>query len=223
LIIGKMWFWWVVVCCVWALVKCEITNSLRELAGGAFLKATPFGNKQLIGKTVDRTFHYVSKLDSEDCSKKLLCGLAGKVDKLTWDEELMLQAFQSPIDYTSPYVQLRVAVEVGRKNVTNCKMVYSRCTLELHEMTKVLRRQGISFEIPGAEKDCSVYFLWKTTGRKKGERAGKNVPGGEDKQKISTVGGEDKQKVSTGGGDKKEVEEETSVEGEAESVAEKPE
>lgn len=173
---SKMWLPAFLLCCVGGMVKSEITNSLRELAGGAFLKATPFGDKNLIGKTVDKTFQYVSKLDAEDCGKKLLCGLAGKQGKLTWDEELMLKAFQGSIDYTSPYVQLRVAVEVGRRNVTNCKMVYSRCSLQLHEMTKLLRRQGISFEIPGQEKDCSVYFLWKTTGRKKNERVAKNLP-----------------------------------------------
>ena len=34
-------------------------------------------------------------------------------------------------------------------------------------MLKILRRQGISFEIPGEERDCQVYFLWK----KKSKRA----------------------------------------------------
>ena len=39
--------------------------------------------------------------------------------------------------------------------------VYPKCFLDLPDMLKIMRRKGISFEIPGEERDCQVYFLWK--------------------------------------------------------------
>ena len=36
-------------------------------------------------------------------------------------------------------------------------------------MLKILRRQGISFEIPGEERDCQVYFLWKKKDKREAE------------------------------------------------------
>ena len=52
-------------------------------------------------------------------------------------------------------------IQVGKDGERECFEVYPRCYLDLHEMLKILRRQGISFEIPGEERDCQVYFLWK--------------------------------------------------------------
>ena len=34
-------------------------------------------------------------------------------------------------------------------------------------MLEILRRQGIAFDIPGEERDCQVYFLWKKKDKKK--------------------------------------------------------
>ena len=34
-------------------------------------------------------------------------------------------------------------------------------------MLEILRRQGISFDIPGDERDCQIYFLWKKKAKKK--------------------------------------------------------
>ena len=34
-------------------------------------------------------------------------------------------------------------------------------------MLAILRRQGFSFDIPGKERDCQVYFLWKKKEKKK--------------------------------------------------------
>jgi hypothetical protein len=51
--------------------------------------------------------------------------------------------------------------QVGKDGERECYDVYPRCILDVSEMLEILRRQGISFEIPGEERDCQVYFLWK--------------------------------------------------------------
>jgi len=59
--------------------------------------------------------------------------------------------------------------------------------MALPEMLKILRRQGISFEIPGEEKDCQVYFLWKKktprpVENEVEERTGREQDGGQEKE-----------------------------------------
>lgn len=153
-----------------ALVELSVTNSLRELAGGAFLSSWPSPARQLVRDKVEMSIKYANNIDQEDCAKKMLCQLAGKRrtiggNSLSWDEQLLINAFDvDAIDYASSSVQFNVAVQVGKKEANNCPEVYSRCNLNLEEMLKTLRRQGISFEIPGDEKDCAVYFLWKNKG-----------------------------------------------------------
>ena len=58
-------------------------------------------------------------------------------------------------------------VQVGKDGERECVDVYPRCILDLPEMLEILRRQGISFEIPGEERDCQIYFLWKKKDKKK--------------------------------------------------------
>merc|ERR1712008_186752 len=53
-----------------------------------------------------------------------------------------------------------IAVKVGQEG-QKCNEVYPRCFLGLAELLRILRRQGISFDIPGKDRDCQVYFLWK--------------------------------------------------------------
>ena len=58
-------------------------------------------------------------------------------------------------------------VQVGKDGDRECVDVYPRCILDLPEMLEILRRQGISFDIPGEERDCQIYFLWKKKDKKK--------------------------------------------------------
>ena len=57
--------------------------------------------------------------------------------------------------------------QVGKDGERECIDVYPRCILYLPEMLEILRRQGISFDIPGEERDCQIYFLWKKKDKKK--------------------------------------------------------
>ena len=58
-------------------------------------------------------------------------------------------------------------MQVGKDGERECVDVYPRCILDLSEMLEILRRQGISFDIPGEERDCQIYFLWKKKDKKK--------------------------------------------------------
>jgi len=136
-------------------------SPLRELARGAFLNSWPV-SKGLFDLKKESLL-LANKADADDCGKRLLCELAGKrKEELSWDEELMLEYYEaSRVDYTSDSLFFNIAVKVGREKERSCTDVYPRCLMALPEMLKILRRQGISFEIPGEEKDCQVYFLWK--------------------------------------------------------------
>ena len=80
----------------------------------------------------------------------------------------------------------KLTIQVG-KSGASCSSTYLRCVLELEELLQIFRRQGnpnyyltwlwlvikigknlysgvllgITFDIPGDERDCQVYFLWK--------------------------------------------------------------
>ena len=58
-------------------------------------------------------------------------------------------------------------MQVGKDGERECVDVYPRCILDLSEMLEILRRQGISFDIPGEERDCQIYLLWKKKDKKK--------------------------------------------------------
>ena len=66
------------------LVEMSVTNSLRELAGGAFLSSWPPPGRRgsparkLVGNQVEMSIKYANNIDQEDCAKKMLCQLAGK-------------------------------------------------------------------------------------------------------------------------------------------------
>ena len=68
------------------------------------------------------------KEDSGDCLKRLLCELQSKDDKsLAWDEALIKHSVDSNLDYTSPILQLQIAVDLGRKQGSKqCSVVYDR-------------------------------------------------------------------------------------------------
>ena len=57
--------------------------------------------------------------------KRLLCELQTK-ENLSWDEQLLKNAVPSQIDYTSPTLQMNVAVALGRNNPQQCGVVYNR-------------------------------------------------------------------------------------------------
>jgi len=134
--------------------------ALRELATSAFIYSWPVGQiselQELKTRVVkDAIFH-----DSEDCAKKLLCGLAGRDPPLQWDEELLLNYYNQRVDYSSDTLFFNIAVKVGKDGFRSCTEVYPRCLLDLETLLGMLRRQHISFHIPGQQRDCEVFLLW---------------------------------------------------------------
>ncbi|XP_023332580.1 uncharacterized protein LOC111704546 isoform X3 [Eurytemora carolleeae] len=121
--------------------KGSASNSIRELAKAAILKSWPFGDKQVMADLISEYEVFANSLDFDDCGKKFLCQMSGKKSEdLEWDEEMM----------------------VGKSSVGNCDAVYSNCLLTQEELVDSLRNQGLSVDIPGADRDCSFYFLWRS-------------------------------------------------------------
>merc|ERR1712126_194660 len=140
--------------------------ALRELARGAFLNSWPVTNIQELQYLKTESLHGANYQDTDDCAKKLLCELTKK-QELEWDEELLLQYYDEPVNYGSDSLFFNIAVKVGKDGERECIDVYPRCILDLPEMLAIMRRQGFSFDIPGEERDCQVYFLWKKKDKKK--------------------------------------------------------
>merc|ERR1712106_950305 len=132
--------------------------------------------------------------DTDDCAKKLLCELAGKED-LNWDEELLINYYDKPVNYGSDSLFFNIAVKVGKDGERECYAVYPRCFLDLPEMLKILRRQGISFEIPGEERDCQIYFLWKKKSKRTetAKKKSKDLLSNEDKSEADAIKFEDEE------------------------------
>merc|ERR1711971_201727 len=136
-------------------------SPLRELARGAFLASWPVTNVPELEDIKEESLMMANKADAEDCAKRLLCEIARKEDQLEWDENLLMDYYRANrIDYTSKSLFFNIAVKVGQEG-QKCNEVYPRCILGLPELLRILRRQGISFDIPGQDRDCQVYFLWK--------------------------------------------------------------
>merc|ERR1719234_2019121 len=136
-------------------------SPLRELARGAFLASWPVTNVPELEDIKEESLMMANKADAEDCAKRLLCEIARKDDQLEWDENLLMDYYRANrIDYTSKSLFFNIAVKVGQEG-QKCNEVYPRCILGLPELLRILRRQGISFDIPGQDRDCQVYFLWK--------------------------------------------------------------
>merc|ERR1719234_2910349 len=136
-------------------------SPLRELARGAFLASWPVTNVPELEDIKEESLMMANKADAEDCAKRLLCEIARKEDQLEWDETLLMDYYRANrIDYTSKSLFFNIAVKVGQEG-QKCNEVYPRCILGLPELLRILRRQGISFDIPGQDRDCQVYFLWK--------------------------------------------------------------
>jgi len=136
-------------------------SPIRELARGAFLASWPVTNVPELEDIREESLMMSNKADAEDCGKRLLCEIARKEGKLEWDEKLLMEYYRANrIDYTSKSLFFNIAVKVGQEG-QKCNEVYPRCILALPELLRILRRQGISFDIPGKDRDCQVYFLWK--------------------------------------------------------------
>merc|ERR1719209_2560320 len=136
-------------------------SPIREHARGAFLASWPVTNVPELEDLREESLMMSNKADAEDCGKRLLCEIARKEGQLEWDEKLLLNYYRANrIDYTSKSLFFNIAVKVGQEG-QNCNEVYPRCILGLPELLRILRRQGISFDIPGKDRDCQVYFLWK--------------------------------------------------------------
>eukprot|EP00090_Calanus_glacialis_P037561 TRINITY_DN6481_c0_g1_i1.p1 TRINITY_DN6481_c0_g1~~TRINITY_DN6481_c0_g1_i1.p1 ORF type:complete len:202 (-),score=57.03 TRINITY_DN6481_c0_g1_i1:83-688(-) len=140
--------------------------ALRELARGAFLNSWPVTNKPELQNLKTESLNDANYHDTDDCAKKLLCELTKK-EGLEWDEELLIKYYDQPVNYGSDSLFFNIAVKVGKDGERECVDVYPRCILDLSEMLEILRRQGISFDIPGEERDCQIYFLWKKKDKKK--------------------------------------------------------
>jgi len=136
-------------------------SPIRELARGAFLASWPVTNVPELEDLREESLMMSNKADAEDCGKRLLCEIARKEGQLEWDEKLLVNYYRANrIDYTSKSLFFNIAVKVGQEG-QKCNEVYPRCILGLPELLRILRRQGISFDIPGKDRDCQVYFLWK--------------------------------------------------------------
>merc|ERR1711935_854312 len=146
----------------------SLASPLRELARGAFLSSWPVTSTPALSHLSQESLHISNEVDKDDCGKKFLCELARKdAGQMYWDELLMLKYYDRTIDYASKSLFFNIAVKVGKDRKRPCAEVYPRCSLELQEMLDILRRQGISFDIPGEERDCQVYFIWKKKNHKK--------------------------------------------------------
>jgi len=140
--------------------------ALRQLARGAFLNSWHVTNNQELQYLKTESLQDANYHDTDDCAKKLLCELTKKQD-VEWDENLLLEYYDKPVNYGSDSLFFNIAVKVGKDGERECIDVYPRCILDLPEMLAILRRQGFSFDIPGKERDCQVYFLWKKKEKKK--------------------------------------------------------
>ena len=56
-------------------------------------------------------------------------------------------------------------MKVGKDGERDCQDAYPSCFLKLPEMLKLIRRQGISFELPADELECQVYVVWRKKDR----------------------------------------------------------
>jgi len=149
----------------------KISGSLRYLSKAVFTKAI-VGDSLPIRNSGGNEIPAVKRLarkallssnqeDSSDCTKRLLCELQTR-ENLSWDEELLRNAVPSQIDYTSPTLQMSVAVALGKNNPQQCGVVYNRCQYDGGEIMNFLRKSGTSIEIDSddLEYECNVLFLW---------------------------------------------------------------
>jgi len=114
----------------------KVSGSLRYLSKAVFTKAIvgdslPVRNGLIhneipaVKQLASRALLHSNQEDSSDCTKRLLCELQTK-ENLSWDEELLKNAVPSQIDYTSPTLQMNVAVALGKNNPQQCEVVYNR-------------------------------------------------------------------------------------------------
>jgi len=137
------------------------SSPLREMMRGAILDSWPIFQNQKRNK--DDALLLANELDVESCAKKFLCELAKTKGELEWDEELVLKQFTKKVDWTSSSLFFNIAVKLGNEDKRTCSTIYPMCSLSKEDMTDVFRRQGISFTIPGKDRNCMFYLLWKKT------------------------------------------------------------
>merc|ERR1712106_711757 len=137
------------------------TNTpLAELVRGAFIHSWPLLDRPELQDLKSKALKGADFHDTDDCAKKLLCELAKKRDR-TWDEDLLYRYYDKPVDYVSGSLFFNIAIQVGKDGERNCKDVYPNCFLDLSEMLKTIRRQGISFKLPVGYLDCDIDISWK--------------------------------------------------------------
>lgn len=148
----------------------KLSGSLRYLSKAVFTKAligdgvpnSKSGNGIPGGETLaQRALRSANQEDSSDCTKRLLCELQ-TMENPTWDEALLRDAVPSTIDYTSPTLQMNLAVALGLNNPQQCSTVFNRCQYNGGELMNFLRKSGTSVEIDSddMEYECNVLFLW---------------------------------------------------------------
>jgi len=148
----------------------KLSGSLRFLSKAVFTKAligdsipiVKSGNELPVSETLaQRALRSANQEDSSDCTKRLLCELQTK-QNLSWDEKLMKNAVPSNIDYSSPTLQMNLAVALGLNNPQQCGVVFNRCQYSGDAIMDFLRKSGTSIEIGSddSEYECNVLFLW---------------------------------------------------------------
>jgi len=143
---------------------------LTTLMKMALVNALPDLNTDDLQKMELMQFSEMNLIDTDDCGKKMLCELARK-EKLTWDERHLLSYFNNPVNFTSDALFFNIAVQVGKERERECESVYQSCFLNLSEMLKIIRREGISVEVPGDELKLEVNFNWR-----KKSKSSENIP-----------------------------------------------
>lgn len=138
--------------------KYSISAALTYLGKAVLTSALLQGNSF----TIEDDLVSASYQDSSDCVKRLICELRSKPrGQLAWDEDLIMGAIPSRLDYASPIIQLMLAADLGNRMPDQCGVVYSRCSFNGEDIMKLMRQRGTSLTIPtDPEYECTVLFLW---------------------------------------------------------------
>jgi len=163
-------------------------SAFRELMRAALTSLWDFTSDQILDEVRTESLRAAGFQDTDDCAKKLLCELArkskfdSKIDSLpeipnassfpggafalqksdlAWDEKLLMRFYHKSLDYDADSLFFNLAVQIGKRGERFCHEVYPNYLMDLEEMRDILRRQGITFDIPGIDRDCQVYLFWK--------------------------------------------------------------
>jgi len=124
--------------------KFSVGAALRYLSTAIYTKALLQGKLDFINheyhgvhsepsdndpdKLFENAMMSASREDSDECVKRLLCELQGRLDdELSWDERLIKKSVTPSNDYAASYPQFQFAAYLGeRQGSEKCNVVYTR-------------------------------------------------------------------------------------------------